>query len=128
MKIIRRGLYGLLPVILFVMMGFVGATFDDPRISLIDYSTRCDIVLTGMASEITRSGLLEVRVNGFNTSHSYRRLEYLVEWYDTNNMKIDTIMSQWTKAPAFQESSFTLQAIAPNERACDFRILIRKGE
>jgi uncharacterized protein YcfL len=100
----------------------------DPRVKIIDEFVSQSITITEISSRKNQGGLLEVQVTGFNRSSSYKKLEYRIEWLDSNGFKIKTILSRWTHIPAFEKSEFRFKAVAPKPSASDFRILIRKGK
>lgn len=102
------------------------AGFIEQRVSVIDKSIDGDIILSGLSSDINSGNLMEVRISGENTTSSYVQLEYKTEWFDNNSMIIDTIMSNWIKYPAYPKTSFAFKAVAPNIKAVDFKVLIRR--
>jgi uncharacterized protein YcfL len=99
----------------------------DSRVTIIDKFISPSISITEVLSRIDQSGLLEVQVTGFNRSSSYKKLEYRIDWLDSNGFKIKTILSRWILISAYEHSEFRFKAVAPKSSASNFRILIRKG-
>ena len=99
----------------------------DSRVRIIDELLNQNISITEVLSRINKGGFLEVQVTGFNRASSYKKLEYRIEWFDTNGFEIKTILSGWTHIPAYKNSEFRFKAVAPKSSASNFRVLIRKG-
>jgi uncharacterized protein YcfL len=100
---------------------------DPSKFNIIDNSLKKAISITGISSAINQSDFMEVQVTGRNTSSSYIALKYKVKWFDENDLEIPTILSHWTKTPAYAKSEFGFKAVAPRVTAKDYRIFIRKG-
>jgi uncharacterized protein YcfL len=118
-------------IILFVMLtttNCVATKPVDPRVTVIDNFLTTDISITDVTAVDNKSGFMETQVTGINKTSLYKQLEYKIEWIDQNGLKIPTIMSRWTKFPAYKNSAFKFKAVAPKATATDFRIIIRKGD
>jgi len=99
----------------------------DPRIAIIDRFLTTDITITDVSSIVNNGGLVEIQVTGANQTSFYKKLEYKINWLDQNGLIIPTILSRWTRFPAYEKSEFRFKAVAPKTTATNFRILIRKG-
>ncbi|MHC4104942.1 MAG: DUF1425 domain-containing protein [Planctomycetota bacterium] len=74
------------------------------------------------------TGFLELNINGHNRSYNTKRFRYKIEWLDANGLMIQTKTSTWLPASAMGKSSFSLKAVAPREKAVDFRMDTKKWE
>ena len=95
---------------------------------IIDSSLAYEISITGVKSLINAGGLMEVQLTGINSTSSYKKLEYRIEWLDNSGFMIETVMSRWTDFPAYGNSVFGFRAVAPKAAAVDFRINIREED
>jgi len=91
--------------------------------------------LVGDGIEITQAvtrrndaGMLELQVDGYNSSYKTKRFRYRVEWLDEQGMLIQTKTSVWLPASAMGKSPFSLKAVAPRTEAVNFRMDTRKWE
>ena len=96
------------------------------KATIIDSFLDNEISITQIKSLINTGGLMEVQLTGVNSTSSYKKLEYKIEWFDNNGFLIDTVMSRWTDFPAYGNSEFGFRAVAPKAAAVDFRIRIRE--
>lgn len=68
------------------------------------------------------NGLLKIQAEILNTTNSRKEFNYRFDWIDDEGMVIDTLLSNWKRMSlAGQESSF-VSAVAPTQRAVDFRL------
>lgn len=121
---IKGGVAALLALIL--LGGCAGSAAVDKRVSFID-----PVLVTKMEgihalTRVNDGGLLEVQVKGISKSSSYNRLEYRIEWLDADGFTVATGKKGWTKFPAFNNTEFSFQSVAPEASVRDFKILIRK--
>ena len=89
--------------------------------------------LIGEGIEITNAtiarnkiGLMQLNITGFNNSYSTKRFRYRVEWLDETGAVIPTKTSVWLPASAMGKSPFNITAVAPTEKAINFRMDTRK--
>jgi len=95
---------------------------------IIDSYLAYEISITGVKTLTNTGGLMEVQLTGINSTSSYKKLEYRIEWLDNNGFLIETVMSRWTDFPAYGNSVFGFRAVAPKAAAVDFRINIREED
>lgn len=69
-----------------------------------------------------RDGQMIVQVIG--VSRKNQSVYYKVEWFDKNNMKISTTLTQWKKVNLRENSEFTWNAVSPSRRAISYRVQI----
>ena len=100
---------------------------DTSKFNIIDGFLKQSISVSRLSTGNNQSGFMEVQLTGRNTSSSYIPLEYKVEWFNESGLEIRTILSRWTKTPAYANSEFGFKAVAPRPTAKDYRIFIRKG-
>ena len=98
----------------------------DPRISFLDSAWGIDLKLSNVLEIVNKSGFMQVQVVGFNVSPTYQKFQYRIRWYDKNGLEVPSVINRWVDVPAFGNSPFNFQAIAPNEDSINFQILIRK--
>jgi uncharacterized protein YcfL len=72
-------------------------------------------------NEGTVGDLLKVQVNIQNTRGITQSANWMVEWFDMNGMQVQTPTSRWTSLTLEGKQTKSIQAIAPNSRAKDFR-------
>jgi len=126
------------PMIKFIILLFISVyisgcgmhsspspVLKDPRVRVISAH---EIKVTQVATRINSADFMEVQVNGKTSALGFTDLEYKVEWIDRDGFILKTIMSEWTSFPAYKGTPFNFNAIAPSDKAADFRITIRKKE
>ncbi|HHZ70608.1 MAG TPA: DUF1425 domain-containing protein [Methylococcaceae bacterium] len=99
----------------------------DERVSFIDAGWNSHLRLTNVLSTVSDDGHLRVQVTGFNDGSSYQKLQYRIQWLNKSGLFIPTILTRWVDFPAFQNSPFNFQEIAPSTKATSFQILIREN-
>jgi len=102
-------------------------TVIDKRVSFIDEAWNSHLRLTNVLSIVGEDGYLRVQVTGFNDASSYQKLQYRIQWLNKSGVFITTILTRWVDFPAFQNSPFNFQEIAPSTKATSFQILIREN-
>ncbi|TCD48270.1 YcfL family protein [Chlorobium sp. N1] len=120
--------FGVLVMLVLFMGGCASTRMSEPRVSFADSSLRGEMLLTDFASVVNGGGLMEVQVTGRNKTSSYRLLEYRIEWFDADGILVPSVMTRWTKFPAFEKAGFSFSAVAPKPGVSDFRIIIRKAK
>jgi uncharacterized protein YcfL len=76
----------------------------------------------------TKSGVLELNVNGHNESQWTKKFQYRVEWLDQDGQLVQTKTSVWQRMSAMGKSPFSFKVVAPRPEAVDFRMDTRKWE
>ena len=74
------------------------------------------------------AGVLELYVTGHNQAHDVKKFKYKVEWIDECGLPIETRTSTWLPASSMGKSPFTIKAVAPSEKAVNFRMDTKKWE
>ncbi len=101
----------------------------DPRVAIIDTSIARKLPITEVLTHTNPDGFMVVQITGRNYTSNYYKLEYKVDWLDNNGLLIKTILSKWTSFPAYEQTEYRFNAIAPKATAKDFRVKLReKGE
>jgi uncharacterized protein YcfL len=96
-------------------------TVADPRVST-DASLDSIVSVMGVKTSMTPGGLLKVQVELQNRTSSLQQFIYRFEWFDTNGMEIDNVVTApITDQVEAQEDKF-IYSIAPNPNCKDFRI------
>ena len=103
------------------------ARYIEPRITIIDNLLASEISINNVSAVVNNGGFLVIQVNGVNKTSFYKKLEYKIKWLDQNGFIIQSILSRWTRFPAFENTEFKFKAVAPKPTVTDFRILIRRG-
>ena len=98
---------------------------NDSRVRIVGAH---EITVTQVVTRINLSDLMEVQVNGESRALGFSNLEYKVDWIDRDGFTLKTIMSRWTTFPAYKGTTFNFNAIAPSDKAINFRITIRKKD
>jgi uncharacterized protein YcfL len=93
---------------------------------VVDPSLRGEILLQPVLIRFTPDGLMEIQLQGKNRTRYARNLQYRVDWTDRDNYTLSTILSRWNDLPVRGNETFTIKAIAPEDRAVNFVITIRK--
>jgi uncharacterized protein YcfL len=94
---------------------------NDKRIitnsSLNDY-----VSIVGVNQAVDAGGLMKVQVDVTDTHSGPAAFYYKFEWYDDQEMVVDSPMSVWTEETMQSGEQISLTGIAPNPRAKDFRL------
>jgi hypothetical protein len=86
------------------------------------------IEVTDVKDRITKDGLMEVQVRGYNHSKLRKLFDYRVEWLDIDGLVVDSVMTKWHTQSAMPKAEFSFKAIGPNKRAEDYRINMRPNK
>jgi len=70
--------------------------------------------------------ILSARVSLVNKSNKTLHFQYKFSWLDENGIEIDPDSEAWTPSIIYGGETKTLQGVAPNPRAREFKIQIRK--
>jgi uncharacterized protein YcfL len=124
----------IIKLLLFLMITafiFINACthniIKDSSIIIIDDVLSHDIKIEEVTTHINKNEILEIQIAGSYSGRKYKKLEYRVEWFDENQIMIDTILSSWKSTPLYRKSYFSFKAVAPSARAKEFRVLIRES-
>ena len=117
----------LMILLFFLLAGCMAVTPVDPRVIIIDDFLTSSIKIRNVATRVNSGGFMEAQVIGDNKTAVYKKLEYKIEWMDQNGFIIPSIMSRWTRFPAYENAPFNFKAVAPKTTAVDFKILLRKA-
>lgn len=89
------------------------------------FSINPDVKLLNINTNSTtreRDGQLLAQVSG--VSRKNQAVYYKFEWFDANDMKISTSLSQWKKVNLIKDTDFFWNAVAPTKRAITYRVYI----
>ena len=86
------------------------------------------IEITQAITKRNDTGFLELHVNGYNRSYQTKRFRYRVEWLDESGLLIQSKTSVWLPMSAMGKSPFSLKAVAPTQKAANFRMDTKKWE
>lgn len=112
-------------LLLVCLVGLSGCM--DKRITL-NKNVKSDLDIENITAERNHEGLLEVNISGANDTSKYFKSEYRIIWLDKKGAPLDTILSNWTPFPVYEDAEFYITAVAPHPRAVDFKIVIRRKE
>ena len=106
---------------------FSGCADKTSYIKVVDDSIKSDISIEKISKRVNSdSGLLELQIMGDNKSRDYMKLRYRVVWFDKDGFEIKSISENWTEFPVYKNANFTINVIAPNKKAADYRLFISK--
>ena len=80
------------------------------------------VSVVGVNQTVDAGGLTNVQVNVEDTENGPASFYYKFEWYDAQEMFVDSPMSVWTEKTIQSGEQISLQGIAPNPQAKDFRL------
>lgn len=86
------------------------------------------IEITQATTMRNKAGLMELHISGYNRSFGTKRFRYRVEWLDETGFQISTHTSTWLQASSMGKSPFNIKAVAPNDKAVNFRMDTKKWE
>lgn len=96
------------------------------KVHVVDEIKAYPFEITVLNTRVNSGGFLEVQVEGENTKSGYKTLEYMVNWYDKDEFKINGFKDNiWTQFPVFRNQTFTFRTISPNTKAVDVKVFIR---
>jgi uncharacterized protein YcfL len=96
---------------------------DHRIITDLDLNSRVQPV--GVNESIVSGDLTKIQVNVYNPSSYETRFYYKFEWYDNQEMYVDTPMSIWTDRTIEPGEQMSLVGVAPNPLAKDFKLKIQ---
>jgi uncharacterized protein YcfL len=117
--------------------GSVNTTYtrDRPADTAVDARTRVNDLLQQIflsAKEVrmfrNSQGVMEVQVDVENNGFSYRSFSYLFDWVDARGNVMPSQLSVWKTTNVPDGGSTVIRAIAPDEKATDFRLQIRRSD
>jgi len=79
------------------------------------------------AQSISESGLLKVQITLQSLTGKILKCEYMFEWFDQNDFKIDNILESWIPIDIYGYEIKEIVAVAPTAKAKNFRFHIRKA-
>ena len=122
-------LIGLTLLTLIVLSGCNQS--PEPKNAIVKVVNGCgnsDISITDIKGRKKSDGFMQAQVIGENSSSKYQALEYRVVWFDKAGFQIESILSNWKKAPAYENQPFHLKATSPSTKARTFRLYIRQDK
>ena len=105
---------------------FSGCADKSSYVKVVDESIKKDISVEKISTRVSDSGLMELQIMGDNTSSEYMKLRYRVVWFDKDGFEIKSISENWTEFPVYKNANFTINVVAPNKKAADYRLFINK--
>jgi uncharacterized protein YcfL len=81
--------------------------------------------ITGINQTTVSGNLLKMQATVENLETRIRTLNYKIEWIDDTGMSIDSTNETWKSIQLQGRESQTIQSVAINPRAVDFRIKLR---
>ena len=117
--------------------GSVNTTYtrDRPADTAVDARTRVNDLLQQIflsAKEVRMfrndQGVMEVQVDVENNGFRYRSFSYLFDWVDARGNVMPSQLSVWKTTNVPDGGSTVIRAIAPDEKAADFRLQIRRSD
>jgi uncharacterized protein YcfL len=117
----------ILPLIALAILGCTPpqVVYQPMEIDIIGQQLKSDIKILNLNSRINRD-LLEVYFVAENDTNFKKELLYKIDWFDGSGFAIDTILSRYKKLIANPKERFTIQEIAPNPNASQYRITIKE--
>ena len=81
--------------------------------------------VTGINQSTVSGNLLKVQATVENIDTKIRTLNYKIEWIDDSGMSIESTNEAWKSIQLQGRESQTIQSVAINPKAVDFRIKLR---
>ncbi len=81
--------------------------------------------VTGINQSTVSGNLLKVQATVENIDTKIRTLNYKIEWIDDSGMSIESVNEAWKSIQLQGRESQTIQSVAINPKAVDFRIKLR---
>ncbi len=104
-----------------------------------DRFCRDRLVIDGINRKVLSTGFMMIQINfrssrtGFwselwsdITGANPYKVEYKIDWFDKDGMKIDTPTSTWTEVDFIPGESKYIKSVAPNIRCKDFKINMKE--
>ncbi len=115
----------LFSLIIALLLMFSGCA-DKSYVKIVDSSVDSDIDIEDIKERVREDGLKEIQVNGENDTNEYILLRYRVVWQDEDGFEVPSISSNWVDFPVHKNANFTINVVAPNEKAHDYQLFINK--
>jgi uncharacterized protein YcfL len=93
----------------------------DQRV-IFDASLNRKVAIVGVNTVTTPGGLLKVQVEVENHTRSLQSFLYRFEWFDTNGMQVNNVLSAAIPEQIEGKESKFIFGIAPNANCRDFRV------
>lgn len=79
----------------------------------------------GVSESIVSGDLTKIQVEVYNTTNNAVKFYYKFEWYDDQEMVVDSPMSIWTDRTIQAGEQIPLVGVAPTPNAKDFRLKLQ---
>ena len=112
-----------------------GCPVGDAKVSSMEDLVKLKVVMEGTRTTVVptemrctkSSDLLKIDANLNNDSRSVKRISYKVRWIDREGMRAWE-EEAWKPLLLYDNSNLTINAVAPTNKAADFRIILRSQE
>ena len=120
----------------FEVPGFAfGCPIGDAKVSSMDELVRAKVVVEGRRSTVqatemrcSKAGdLIRIDANLNNDSRSVKRVAYKFRWIDREGMRAAD-EEPWKPLMLYDNSNLLVNTISPNNKAVDFRLILRSEE
>lgn len=91
--------------------------------SLVDKAGVVDVRETTVAGD-----LLKVQVQMYNSTSSLKSVNYRFEWFDSDGMRIETVLSRWKPKMLYGKETVWVSAVAPTPKTVDFRFKLMEAK
>lgn len=91
-----------------------------------DEILRRSVAVEGANLSTASGDLPRAQVVLLSTRSRTQNLAYQFEWYDSDGMRIESVTSVWKPLRLFGHESVAVSDVAPNPRAVDFVLKIRR--
>ncbi|KLV04763.1 YcfL protein: an outer membrane lipoprotein that is part of a salvage cluster [Photobacterium aquae] len=123
-------------LVLAVVMGLVGCSATTSGISIESSNQSVVIGNPDLARRLTIeqaavssvNGLLKASVPVSSSTDSDLKLQYRFYWYDAQGLEVSGSDSPWRQVVLHGKDRMTLQAVARQSKATQYRIYIRKAD
>ena len=112
-------------LVFVILITFVGCA-DKSYVKIVDSSVSRYIDIEDVKERVREDGLKEIQISGENETNEYILLRYRVTWKDKDGFEIPSLSSNWTDVPVHKNAEFSINVIAPNEKAHDYQLFINK--
>jgi uncharacterized protein YcfL len=100
---------------------------SDQRV-ITDMGLNKAVSVRGVNTAMTPGGVLKVQVELVNLTKSSHPFTYRFEWFDTNGMQIDNVVSAVVSDKIAGGESKFISAVAPNPACKDFRLKLLEAQ
>jgi uncharacterized protein YcfL len=94
---------------------------SDSRV-ITDGSLAKKVSFVGINQTMTPGGLLKIQIELLNRKRSLQRFSYQCEWFDTNGMLINNVVSPTVPDQIEGGESKFISSVAPTSACKDFRV------